>query len=235
MKIGLFADPHYCQFNNGARMSLLSYEKIEKTMIKFKEEKVDLCICLGDLVDTAPGDTKEDVLGNLRKIIGLISSFGIRYYIVPGNHDYLDLTSEELERETKNNLPPHIIGTKDKTLIFLDANYRSDMRKFDVAGVEWTDSNLPKEQIEYLKKALDDSEKECIVFVHENLDRTIDKNHTIKNANDICKIIEESKKVKLVIQGHYHKGADNIINGIRYLTLPALCEKSDNYYMILDI
>ena len=49
------------------------------------------------------------------------------------------------------------------------------------------------------------------------------------------KDVKESKKVKLVIQGHYHKGADNIINGIRYLTLPALCEKSDDYYMILDI
>ena len=34
--------------------------------------------------------------------------------------------------------------------VFLDANYRADGRRFDVAGVEWTDSNLPHEQCLFL-------------------------------------------------------------------------------------
>ena len=45
--------------------------------------------------------------------------------------------------------------------------------------------------------------------------------------------IRESGKVKLVMQGHYHLGAERTIDGIPYITLPAMCEGTDNSYQIL--
>ena len=47
--------------------------------------------------------------------------------------------------------------------------------------------------------------------------------------------MEESNKVSLVLQGHYHKGGDRMENGIRYLTVPAMCEGEENHYLILDL
>ena len=58
--------------------------------------------------------------------------------------------------------------------------------------------------------------------------------HRIKNADGVNRILFESKKVKAVYQGHYHPGARNLQNGIRFITFPAMCE-SDGAYFIEDI
>ena len=122
-----------------------------------------------------------------------------------------------------------------KTFIFLDANYRSDGRRFDVAGVEWTDSNLPHEQCSFLKTALENRDDTCIVCIHENLDPFVETHHIVKNAEEIRKIIQESGKVQLVLQGHYHIGAEHTIDGIPYVTLPAMCEGMGNSYRVLTL
>ncbi|MDZ7342970.1 MAG: hypothetical protein ONA90_00480 [candidate division KSB1 bacterium] len=46
----------------------------------------------------------------------------------------------------------------------------------------------------------------------------------MKNAERVRKILEKSKRVLAVIQGHAHKGAYAMINGIHYFTLKALVE-----------
>ena len=45
-------------------------------------------------------------------------------------------------------------------------------------------------------------------------------------------VLEENGRVKCVIQGHYHEGAENTVNGIRYLTLPAMCEREDAVFLM---
>ena len=127
------------------------------------------------------------------------------------------------------------VETEKYDFIVLDANYRSSMVRFDIEGVEWTDSNLPPQQLEYLRSALDSSDKECIVLVHEKLDPAIHVTHVIKNADKVREIIRESGKVRMVLQGHYHCGAEAEIDGIPYITLPAMCEHIEGYYRILDL
>lgn len=73
------------------------------------------------------------------------------------------------------------------------------------------------------------------MVLHENLDATIDKDHIVKNAAEVRKIILDSKKVDLVLQGHYHIGADSVIDGTRYLTVPAMCERYENHFVILTL
>ena len=145
------------------------------------------------------------------------------------------MTRKEIERELGLKAPPYVIEKEECIFIILDANYRSDYRCFDEAGVVWTDSNLPPKQVEFLEKQLEKSKKPVIVLVHENLDPTVDKNHIIKNAEQIRKIIKESNKVKMVIQGHYHCGKSSVIDGIPYITLGAMCEAKENPYKIIEI
>ena len=152
MKIGLFSDPHYSNHKEigGGRKPYLSYGKIKNAMDAFKKECVDICLCLGDLTDHIEGDSKETTLSNLREILGLINSYGIPFYLVVGNHDYLALTGDDMEKEGIL-IPPYTVDTPEYKFVALDANYRFNMQRFDVAGVDWQDSNLPKEQIEFLE------------------------------------------------------------------------------------
>ena len=236
MKIGLFTDCHYnkAPLIGGGRRPAESYEKIKISMDAFKEAGVDMCFCLGDITDHVEGDTKVEILKNYKDVMNLISSYGIPFYLVPGNHDYLMTTKDEIEGICKN-LPPCVIKTDKYDFILLDANYRSNMVRFDIAGVEWTDANLPPEQIKFLKDSLAITDKECIVMVHENLDPNLDKSHIIKNSEEVRRIIKESGKGKMVIQGHFHDGAENTIDGIPYFTMPAMCEHDEGYFRILEI
>ena len=235
MKIGIFADSHYCncEVRCNTRRPSLSLGKIHEAMEAFYREKVDCVICMGDLTDTE--DNHEDELNRLREIKRVIFSYDVPFYLVPGNHDYSSFSGDELKNELGISLPPYSLSKEDKKWILLDANFRSSMIRYDVAGTEWTDSNLPPEQVEFLKKELETADKECVIFIHENLDNQVQINHIVKNADKIRAILENSKKVHLVLQGHYHPGAEHIINGIRYRTFPAMCEGEKNSYFILTI
>lgn len=236
MKIGLFSDPHYCDADEigGGRRPRLSLNKIKEAMEAFKKEKVSCCFCLGDLTDNAHTETKETARQNLNLVMEIINSYGIPFNLVLGNHDCLTLNRNDYKNENIHT-PPYIFETEKYNFIALDGNFRSDFRHFDEAGVVWDDSNLPPEQIEFLHKALLDSQKECVVLIHENLDPTVQYQHIVKNAQEVREIIKNSGKVKMVIQGHYHEGSQRVIDGILYLTLEAMCQGEKNSYKIIEI
>ena len=233
MKIGVFTDAHYCRADVlcDTRRPSLSLSKIREAMKAFAREAVDFCICLGDITDHSPSDTKESIAACLREALSLIRSYEIPFFLVPGNHDYLATTRKDFESEGIK-IPPYIHYAGGYRFIFLDANYRSDGRCFDTAGVEWTDSKLPEDQLRFLKEALEEATHPCIVLIHENLDPFVDALHIVKNAEEARKVIRESGKVKLVLQGHFHPGAEHTVDGIPYVTLPAKCEGENNSYSI---
>lgn len=234
MKIGIFTDSHYCKAEVlcKTRRPSLSLKKIAEAMDAFKEASVDMCICLGDLIDV--GTMWEESVSCALEAMNLIRSYGIPYRVIPGNHDYTLFSAEEFSQVIKCPIPPYVVETETHILLFLDASYRSDNRRFDIAGVEWKDSNLPPFQLDFLKTVLSNTDKTCIVLLHECLDSGVCPNHRVKNAENVRCVLEESQKVHLVLQGHYHKGADRIENGIRYLTIPAMCEGEKNHFLILD-
>lgn len=237
MKIGIFTDCHYCNadYLGPTRRPILSIGKIKEAMEEFNNQNVDMVFCLGDMTDHNEGSTKEEIISCFNEEMKLIKSYNIPFYLVPGNHDYLVMTAEDMEREAGFKIPPYTIETDTHNFIILDANYRSNMVRFDKAGVEWTDSNLPPEQMKFLKENLSKSTKPCVVLVHENLDPSVDKMHIIKNASDVRAIINNSGKVQMVLQGHYHYGNENKIGNIPYITLPAMCEGEGNSYKIIEL
>ena len=238
MKIGVFTDPHYCKADLlcKTRRPNLSLSKIRTAMDAFVEAKVDFCVCLGDLTDhNHEDDTHETVLGYFQEVMALVRSYDIPFYFTPGNHDYHMLSGEELSLGVGLPMPPYTVDAATCRCIFLDGNYRSDMQRFDVGGTKWTDSNLPPEQIDYLYRQLRSATTPCVVLIHENLDPNLEQRHIVKNAEDVRRVIANSGKVILVLQGHYHKGGDNIVDGIRYLTLPAMCEGESVPYQIIDL
>lgn len=143
MKIGIFTDSHYCKRETlcGTRKLSLSLGKIKEMLGKFKNVGVDLCICLGDIVDKCK--TKAEAEENLSEIMSEINLSGIQSIILQGNHDCENFSAHEFSCIVSNPTPPFTLEIENYMLVFLDANYRSDGRSFYEAGVEWTDSNLP--------------------------------------------------------------------------------------------
>lgn len=234
MKIGVFTDAHYCnaEVMCETRRPLLTPAKVREAMEAFRAAKVDLCLCLGDLTDLAPGDTKLHAVKCLYDILELIRSYNIPFCFVPGNHDFLVLKREDFQAAGVQT-PPYATSIGGYRFIFLDANYRFDMRHFDVAGEKWTDANLPEEQCRFLEDALNTAAEPCIVCIHENLDPFVENDYIVKNADCVREIIKG--KATMVLQGHYHEGAERVIDGIPYVTFCAMCEGTDNAYRIIEL
>ena len=238
MKLGIFTDSHSCRddVRNHTRRPALSIKKIEQAINAFKEAEVDLCLCLGDLIDK--GKTPEEPVECLEEIMRLLRTSGVPYRMLSGNHDSRVFGTAEFSKRTDTPPSPCLLDTATHRLIFLDACYSSDMMHYSSTPSErysWKDSNLPTEQLDFLQSALRSSQKPCIVLLHQNLESQADPNHRVNNAQKARQIMEESNKVSLVLQGHYHKGGDRMENGIRYLTVPAMCEGEENHYLILDL
>ncbi|MBQ8163276.1 MAG: metallophosphoesterase [Clostridia bacterium] len=236
MKIGLFSDPHYCDKDmvSGGRYHALSYGKIKEAMDSFKKEGVGLVICLGDLVDDC-GNEQENIR-SIKKITELIDSYGIKFYSLMGNHDYQNFTREEFNRYTNGAYPPFSLELDDAILVFLDCNYEDTGKIYEVGKVDWTNTFLPNDQLLSLEKVLSkDSEKNIIIFSHQIIEEGLDNNHTVRNAKDIRALISSCGRVTEVIQGHYHPGHDEIINNVRYHTLPAMCEGKENRFECFEI
>ncbi len=233
MKIGIFTDPHYSDkiIPSDNRYHSRSYDKISEAMSYFKDENVDLVVCLGDLTDDCI-----DINNNkeaLEKISVLINSFGIKFYSLMGNHDYLSFTKEEFNEYTNGAYPPFSIETEKSMLVFLDCNYEVGGKPYQKRNVDWINTFLPKEQLDNLKKK-SKTTKDVYVFLHQNIDPTIEQNHVVKNAKEIRDILN-NRNTKMVIQGHFHAGKDTLIGKIRYYTLAAMCEGENNPYEILEI
>ena len=87
MKIGLFADPHFSSADITCtnRYNNKSLRKIEEAFKSFRENKCDLVICLGDLIDQEEDHTDE--IADLIKISEIFSKYEMKISVVMGNHD----------------------------------------------------------------------------------------------------------------------------------------------------
>jgi len=236
IRLGLFSDVHYCsdEVMTSTRMCSLSYDKLCEAYKQFEKEKVDLIICLGDLADVGKIHGRNDSVACMNKIISITKKSKIPFLFITGNHDSLSANMDDLEKIIGDKLAPRLYETPDYRFICLDANYDSSMNHFSPNGFDWTDSNLPQGQIDFLKESLASSNKECIILIHEPLDSKTQDCYRVNNASEIREIIEKSGKVKLVLQGHKHYHDDYNENNIRYLSVIGMCEGKENHFVICD-
>jgi alkaline phosphatase len=117
-----------------------------------------------------------------------------------------------------------------------DACFRSDGKPYERKNFKWTDANIPAEQVDWLKEDLKGTDKPVVVFAHQRLDVADD--YGVRNAADVRKVLEGSKRVRAVFQGHSHKNDYTDIAGIHYCTLVGMIEGSgaeNSGYSILDV
>ncbi len=230
MKIGIFTDSHFSStlVSSGIRHYNQGLERIGEALRCFEREKCEMIVCLGDLIDAEKNHTEE--IESLKKIAALFDGCNIPTYVLMGNHDAFAFDVDEFYTVLGEKYRPQNHNVFSNHFIFLDACFFKNKKHYKPGDTDWTDTFLPNaEELECLLKKADGP---IHIFVHQNLDPFIDKNHRIQNADEIRRLCEHCGKVKNIFQGHYHLGNRCEVSHIRYITFDALCENERAYYVV---
>jgi 3',5'-cyclic AMP phosphodiesterase CpdA len=159
----------------------------------------------------------------MAQIAALLDACPIPTVCVMGNHDAYVFEPADFYALLGGHEPTDVTA-EGKTLLFLSANHNPDGSPYHPHDFRWDKCYVPTEGLaERIAAATGD----VTVFLHQNLDPTVESQHILSNAPVIRRILEQSGKVRTVYQGHYHPGNQTEQNGIRYVTLPSLCTYED--------
>ena len=232
IRLGVFADPHYSsqEITCGKRYNSRSLEKLRQAYRVFAQADCDLIVCLGDLIDTEKD--RETQERQLDRVAEIIRGCRIPSVCLMGNHDAFAFTPDAFYAILGADCRPADRVLDGKRLVFLDACYFRSGRHYRPGDSDWTDTFYPFESA--LRETVAASEEEIHVFLHQNLDPHLEARYRLYNADRVNAILSSRGNVKTVWQGHYHPGARCEYNGIRYVTVPAMCER-ENAFLIEEI
>jgi 3',5'-cyclic AMP phosphodiesterase CpdA len=220
LKIGLFTDLHYADgVRENSRYCHLGLMKLAAALRRFRKEKVDLVVGLGDLVDSCP--TMGEEYARLVQVRQLIEAAGIPYRLLPGNHCVWTLDKTQYLNATGQTATWGAMSLDGFRLIFLDGCFRKDGVAYGQRNNDWRDASISSEQMEWLGSELQ-NQTPTILFVHQRLD--VPPPFGVENSADLREMFRRADCVKAVFQGHEHAGARTVIDSIRYRTLPAMVE-----------
>ncbi len=242
MRFGIVTDSHYADADpQGSRYYRQSVDKMGECVERMNEEKVDFLVELGDLKDQRNPPGEKTALKDLDVIENVYAGFnGPRYHVL-GNHDMDTISKEQFLAHVNNtgvskNHNYFAFDQKGLHFIVLDANYTSEGGDYDHGNFEWTDANVPPEELDWLKAELASTSQPVIVFVHQLLDG--EGSHYVENAEQVREVLASSRNVLAVFQGHDHEGGYSCIDGIHYYTLRGMVEGSgeaNNSYAVVDV
>jgi predicted MPP superfamily phosphohydrolase len=242
VRFGVVTDCHYADADTvGTRFYRESPDKLAECVELMNAEKVDFLIELGDFKDQNTPPVELRTLLYVQVMENVLQGFNGPTYHVLGNHDMDSISKMQfLNRVENTNIDSsrsyYSFDFNVLRFIVLDANYRADGTDYDHGDFDWTDANIPSEELNWLKEKLAGAPGSVIVFIHQLLDGT--GSVYVKNAAEVRQILQASDKVLAVFQGHHHSGSYSNIAGIHYYTLKALVEGSgpeNNSYAIVEV
>jgi hypothetical protein len=203
-------------------------------------KKIEFLIELGDFKDQDNPADETNTLRYLAAIEEVFQEFNGRKYHVVGNHDVDSISKMQFQEVIRNtNIPAqstyYSFDLNELHFIVLDANFSADGTNYDNGNFDWTDSNIPDEECEWLVQDLASTFNPVIVFVHQRLDGAHES--CVRNAARVRQILHENR-ILAVFQGHHHAGYYSRIEGIHYYTLKAMvdgCGAENSSYAIVDV
>lgn len=223
LRFALVTDLHYADKPPaGSRHYRETLDKFAEAAERFSQQRPDFMVELGDLIDAA--DSVESELRWLRRIDReFAAACDDRHYVL-GNHCVDTLTKEEFLGNVQREKSYYSFDRGGFHFVVLDSCFRSDGEPYGRRNFQWTDPNIPAEQLEWLADDLKKNERKTIVFAHQRLD--VSNNYGVNNCEQVRQILERSGQIQAVFQGHSHKNDYHEIGGIHYVTLVAMVEGS---------
>ncbi|HOW69983.1 MAG TPA: metallophosphoesterase [Phycisphaerae bacterium] len=232
LRIGLVTDVHYADKEAaGTRRYRDSLARLSSAVAHFNELKADCVVEMGDFIDAASSADRE--LSWLERIESVYAQVRCPRHHVLGNHCVQTLTKEQFLAQCGASRSYYSFDLGGFHFVVLDPCFRHDGQPYGNKNSEWTDSNIPPTELEWLEADLTATRRPTVVFVHQRLD--VDNHYGVKQRVEVRKSLEASGKVLTVFQGHNHLNDLREINGIRYCTLAAMVEGEDNAYGLLTL
>ncbi|MFA5791637.1 MAG: metallophosphoesterase [Candidatus Paceibacterota bacterium] len=226
MKFAIISDIHIGEEKEHKgiirKMSRYSLEFISAFINKMNSEiKPFFVINLGDTIN----DINYNVdVKNLKIVISNFKQLNCPMYHLVGNHEQKTIKIKELEK---------LLNHKPLFYSFDQADYH-----FIVLFSERKNLSIEDNQKNWLKTDLEKTTRKSIIFVHHALaDQDLTGNFwfeenperaLIINRKEIRKILEDSKKVIAVFNGHLHWNRMDVHNNIPYFNIQSLVENFQN-------
>ena len=191
-------------------------ERLSTFLRAANDNQVDFIIELGDFC--MPKEENKPFLKRWQDYAG-------EKYMLLGNHDMDNCSKEEVMQFIGMNNRYYSFDKGEFHFIVLDPNNIYDGEKYipyengNYFGYGEKVSYVDPEQVEWLKKDLQATDKRCIIFSHQSFECSS------QNREDIRKIFEDEnlragyKKVAVAFSGHDHTNYMKEINGIAYIQI----------------
>ena len=240
LRFGIVTDCHAADIEpKGVRHYRASERKLAECVGEMNRRGVDFLIELGDFKDQGP--TAEATLGYLRGIEGVFRGFaGPRYHVLV-THDMDCISKAQFMGQVENSgIGPsetfYSFDVKGLHCVVLDANFRADGKDYEAGNFKWTEAYVPPRELAWLADDLAATRLPAVVFVHQLLDGDEGAQY-VRNAAEVRGVLEASRRVRAVFQGHHHAGDCRKRGTIHYYTLKALVEgagAADNAYAVVS-
>lgn len=223
-RLGLITDVHYADIDTrGSRHYRDSLGKMRAAIAGLNKLGIDHAVVMGDMIDSA--SDLEGEINHLRTIDAEYARLDAERHYVLGNHCVSMLTKDEFMEHTGMDSPHSVFDFAGMRFIILDSCFTSEGEPYQRKNFDWTDSNLPDEQLEWLGEQLNGSNGPVVVLTHQRIDG-LEAPHNVRNGAAAREILEASGKVVLVMSGHSHQNLHEQVNGIDYVVVRAMVEGS---------
>ncbi len=224
MKIGIFTDSHYA--TDAAH--IMGYARLKGALDAFSKAGCALAVFLGDLTDKEKNHEME--IESLRLLRALFEQYDFPVFVMFGNHDIVNFSKEEFYEILGEHHRPKNGAFGRCHFLFLDTCCFKDGRDYQKGNGNWQQIYIPR--LNELREELEGVQGSPIyVFAHFPLDPDATPWRRVHNADAVMKILESSKNVRTVFQGHDHRRIESMIKGIRYATYSALLDTEDAFYI----
>lgn len=230
VKFSVFADIHHYPgvFRSQTPEHLIQIQK------RAVQEHCDFIIHVGDFTHNPSA---------VMDFVDLYNNFKIPSYHVLGNHDQDGCGWQDTLKAYRMKEGHYFFDKNGFRFIILDPNYilqNGTYTHYSKGNYYKAPSQshpiIPPDQLKWLKETVLESNGPCIMFSHQSYER---ETGGILNWREIRKVIDEANlqypgRVRLCINGHYHRDFLRILNNVVYFDLNSASydwvEKPHNLY-----
>ncbi len=203
------------------RQSRLTPLALQDLLGDLQKQSVDLLVITGDLVDVELPHTPENdemVLAEYKLVKERLDASGLRYHVIPGNHDVPELLFQVFGKESSFEVNDYEFISFYDHQIGGDPVYRQDAQLEYFKSV--CRSPGPRQQIHL---------QHYLLYPNHNEGWP----HTYANAGVLLQEIAESERVLLCLSGHYHPGCQvERLGETQFFTGEAFTERNFPYAIV---
>ena len=251
LKIGLIADPQYCDYDaEGNRYYRETLNKLPEAIDTLNKYQVDFVMNLGDMIDRYEN--------SYDSVVQFYYNLNMPWYNLLGNHGFSEVSEAYLDSILQRYGMPYFyynFSYADWQFIVLDGTELAEYSRYlhpELAGegdslwlqvqgqvnaLPWNGGISRNQQLwmrSKLQEALDD-EQNVILFCHFPV-YPDSMRLGLWNDSVIVNLLEDYPNVIAYINGHEHNGNYGFRNNIHYYTQKAMVDYPDkNSFSILQI